>query len=88
MRPVKMGKNGKTPAPTEVGARAAGLGVTPADRVAKKETYWYGELDNAIGGRLVRWGVTEVDGCRWLEFEMPDGRIVTVFIDWPDMGRW
>jgi len=87
-----MGVKGKTPAPARAGARAAGLGVTPADKaakkVAKRETYWYGELDNAIGGRLVRWGVTEVDGCRWLEFEMPDGRIVTVFIDWPDMGRW
>ena len=56
--------------------------------VKKEEVYWYGELDNAVGGRLIEWGTTEIDGCRWLKFRMPDGRIVTVFIDWTDMGRW
>jgi hypothetical protein len=43
--------------------------------------YWYGELDNAIGGKLIDWGATEVDGCRYLDFKMPDGRIIRVFID-------
>jgi len=51
----------------------------------KEEVYWYGELDNAIGGKLIEWGVTKYDGCRWLKFKMPDGRIVTVFIDWPEV---
>lgn len=35
MRPEKMGRNGKTPAPTSVGVGAAGLGVTPADSVSR-----------------------------------------------------
>ena len=51
----------------------------------KEEIYQYGELDNAIGGRLIEWGVTKIDGCRWLKFKMPDGRIIQVFIDWPNV---
>jgi len=34
MKAESTNKNGKTPAPTEVGASAAGLGVTPAEKVS------------------------------------------------------
>jgi hypothetical protein len=49
------------------------------------EVYWYGELDNAIGGKLIDWGATKIDSCRYLVFKMPDGRIIQVFIDWPNV---
>jgi len=50
------------------------------------EIFWYGELNEAIGGRLIAWGTTKLDGCRYLDFKMPDGRVIRVFIDWPDVG--
>jgi hypothetical protein len=66
-----------------------GAGVARGRKVAGgyevDEVYWYGELDNAIGGKLIDWGVTEIDFCRYLVFKMPDGRIIQVFIDWPDV---
>jgi hypothetical protein len=60
-------------------------------QVKKKEyevdkIFWYGELNEAIGGRLIAWGFTEIDSCRYLDFKMPDGRIIRVFIDWPEVG--
>jgi len=64
-----------------------GAGVAGGGKAAKgykvDKVYWYGELDNAIGGKLIDWGVTEIDHCRYLVFKMPDGRIIQVFIDWP-----
>ena len=66
-------------------AKGRVAGRTREGEYKPDEVFWYGELDNAIGGRLIAWGVTEVDGCRYLDFKMPDGRIIRVFIDWPSV---
>jgi hypothetical protein len=49
---------------------------------AKREVYFWGELDKAIGGRLIEIQ-RSLEGYRILKFKMQDGRIVEVWIDYP-----
>jgi len=79
---VKIGRNGKTPTAPAGAGSGRRLGVTLrlwTKKERREEVSLYGELDRALGGVLIDWGVTAFGGRLWLKFRMPDGRIVTIY---------
>ena len=88
MRPVKMGKNGKTPTAPAGAGSGRRLGVIlrlwtkksrRIERREEEEVYLHGELDRGLGGVLIDWGATAFGGRLWLKFRMPDGHVVTIY---------